>query len=96
MSASENLQLVRDMYAALNAQDLDAHDAYWHEDMIWHGPPGFGDIHGLAAQMKEAGADFIRDPSPSGMGGRTTAYIRGPEDVRIELSERAGETYGGG
>ena len=46
--------------------------------------------------MKEAGADFIRDPSPSGMGGRTTAYIRGPEDVRIELSERAGETYGGG
>ena len=54
------------------------------------------DIHGLAAQMKEAGADFIRDPSPSGMGGRTTAYIRGPEDVRIELSERAGETYGGG
>ena len=53
------------------------------------------DIHGLAAQMKEAGADFIRDPSPSGMGGRTTAYIRGPEDVRIELSERAGETYGG-
>ena len=54
------------------------------------------DIHGLAAQMKAAGADFIRDPSPSGMGGRTTAYIRGPEDVRIELSERAGETYGGG
>ena len=53
------------------------------------------DIQGLAAQMKEAGADFIRDPSPSGMGGRTTAYIRGPEDVRIELSERAGETYGG-
>ena len=54
------------------------------------------DIHGLSAQMKAAGADFIRDPSPSGMGGRTTAYIRGPEDVRIELSERAGETYGGG
>ena len=53
------------------------------------------DIQGLAAQMKEAGADFIRDPSPSGMGGRTTAYIRGPEDVRVELSERAGETYGG-
>lgn len=35
------------MYEALNAQDLDAHDAYWTEDMIWHGPPGFGDIHGL-------------------------------------------------
>jgi hypothetical protein len=29
------------------------------------------------------------------MGGRTTAFIRGPEDIRIELSERSGETYAG-
>ena len=47
MSAAHNLNLVRRMYEALNAQDLDAHDAYWTQDMIWHGPPGFGDIHGL-------------------------------------------------
>lgn len=47
MSREKNLQLVQDMYAALNAQDLDAHDRYWHTDMIWHGPPGFGDIVGL-------------------------------------------------
>lgn len=47
MSAEYNLQLIRDMYVALNAQDLDAHDQYWHEDMIWHGPRAYGDIHGL-------------------------------------------------
>ena len=47
MSATQNVRLVQKMYEALNAQDLDAHDAFWTEDMIWHGPPGFGDIHGL-------------------------------------------------
>jgi predicted ester cyclase len=47
MNAAHNVQLVQRMYDALNAQDLDAHDAFWTEDMIWHGPPGFGDIHGL-------------------------------------------------
>lgn len=47
MSAEYNLRLVQRMYDALNRQDLDAHDEYWHEDMIWHGPPGFGSIHGL-------------------------------------------------
>jgi steroid delta-isomerase-like uncharacterized protein len=49
MSANRNLRLIRDMYEALNAQDLEAHHRYWHEDMIWHGPPGFGDIHGIEA-----------------------------------------------
>ena len=49
MSADRNLSLVRRMYEALNAQDLEAHHEFWHEDMIWHGPPGFGDVHGLAA-----------------------------------------------
>ena len=58
MSASDNLQLVRDMYAALNAQDLDAHDTYWHDDMIWHGPPGFGDVHGLAAFKRDVMVPF--------------------------------------
>ena len=47
MSAEYNKKLVEDMYVALNSKDLDAHDKYWHEDMIWHGPPGFDDIHGL-------------------------------------------------
>lgn len=47
MSPEENLELIHRMYVALNAQDLEAHNEFWTEDMIWHGPPGFGDIHGL-------------------------------------------------
>ncbi len=47
MSTEHNLDLIHRMYEALNAQDLDAHDKYWAKDMIWHGPPGFGDIHGI-------------------------------------------------
>ena len=47
MSAEYNLKLVTRMYEALNAQDLEAQHEFWHEDMIWHGPPGFGDVHGI-------------------------------------------------
>ena len=49
MSAQSNLKLVQEMYEALNSQDIDAHDRFWHENMSWHGPPGFGSIHGLTA-----------------------------------------------
>jgi len=34
MSAEYNLDLVTRMYEALNAQDLEAHSEFWHEDMI--------------------------------------------------------------
>ena len=47
MATNENLGLVHRMYDALNSQDLDAQRTFWTKDMIWHGPPGFGDIHGL-------------------------------------------------
>ncbi len=47
MSAEYNLDLVIRKYEALNAQDLEAQNEFWHEDMIWHGPPSFGDVHGL-------------------------------------------------
>lgn len=47
MSTEYNLDLIRRMYIALNAQDLAAQSEFWHENMIWHGPPGFGDVHGL-------------------------------------------------
>ena len=47
MCTEYNKRLIQNMYKALNAQDLEAHHEYWHQDMIWHGPPGFGDVHGI-------------------------------------------------
>ena len=49
MNAEHNLDLVHKMYEALNSQNLDKHDEYWSKDMIWHGPPGFGDFLGIGA-----------------------------------------------
>ena len=60
MSAQYNLDLVIRMYEALNAQDLEAHNEFWHEDMIWHGPPGFGDVHGLEAFKYEVLQPFYQ------------------------------------
>ena len=60
MSAEYNLRLVQRMYDALNRQDLDAHDEYWHEDMIWHGTPGFGSIHGLDGFKNEVLKPFYK------------------------------------
>ena len=47
MTLDESKKLLEDMYDALNAQDLEAQHKYWHDNMVWHGPPGFGDIHGI-------------------------------------------------
>ena len=45
MNIEDSKKLLENMYEALNAQDLEAHHKYWHDNMVWHGPPGFGDIH---------------------------------------------------
>lgn len=45
-----------------------------------------------AAWLKNRGAEFVREPGATGMGGGVTALIRGPEDIRIELNERPEET----
>ena len=42
MNLDESKILLEKMYDALNAQDLEAQHQYWNDDMIWHGPPGFG------------------------------------------------------
>ena len=47
MTLDESKKLLADMYDALNAQDLEAQHKYWHDNMVWHGPPGFGDTHGI-------------------------------------------------
>ena len=56
--AQQNLALVHRMVEALNAHDLEAQNEFWTEDMIWHGPPGFGDIHGLEAFKHEVVKTF--------------------------------------
>jgi len=60
MSANSNLELVHRMYEALNEQDLESHDKYWTEDMIWHGPAGFGDICGRDAFKYEVMEPFYK------------------------------------
>ena len=47
MNTDYNKKLLENMYEALNSQDLEAQHQYWHDDMVWHGPPGFGDIYGI-------------------------------------------------
>ena len=58
MTTENNLELLDRMVVALNAHDIEAHDKYWSTDMIWHGPPGFGDVHGLEAFKSEVLAPF--------------------------------------
>ncbi len=58
MNSEYGLTLIHKMYDALNSQDLDAHNKYWHDDMIWHGPAGFGSIHGLEAFKQEVLVPF--------------------------------------
>ena len=44
MNLNESKILLENMYDALNAQDLEAQHKYWHDNMVWHGPPGFGAV----------------------------------------------------
>lgn len=59
-AAAYNLDLVHRMYDALNRQDLEAHHQFWREDMVWHGPPGFGDIHGIKGFQEEVLKPFYK------------------------------------
>ncbi len=59
MQAEQNKLLLDRMVVALNAHDIDAHDHFWSVDMIWHGPPSFGDIHGLEAFKNEVLKPFF-------------------------------------
>lgn len=58
-SGQENIDLVHRMVDALNATDVDAQDEYWAEDMVWHGPPGFGVVHGIEAFKTEVLGQFF-------------------------------------
>ncbi len=47
MSVAKNIEVLNQYVAALFTHDLDAQDKCWKKDMIWHGPPPFGDVYGL-------------------------------------------------
>ena len=49
MSIERNIEVLNQMVDALVTHDLEAQDKFWKKDMIWHGPPSFGDIHGIEA-----------------------------------------------
>ena len=46
---------------------------------------GVVDVEKAAEWLKARGAEFSVEPTPRGMGGRMISYIRGPENIDIEI-----------
>jgi len=46
---------------------------------------GVDDVEKAAEWLKARGAVFSVEPRPSGMGGRMISYVRGPENIDIEI-----------
>jgi catechol 2,3-dioxygenase-like lactoylglutathione lyase family enzyme len=46
---------------------------------------GVDDVEEAAKWLKARGAVFSVEPTPRGMGGRIISYIRGPENIDIEI-----------
>lgn len=46
------------------------------------------DVEAAAAWLKSRGAEFTTEPVRTGIGGRMIAFVRGPQNIRIELCER--------
>jgi len=46
------------------------------------------DVAAAAAWLRGRGAEFAVEPQRTGIGGRMIAFLRGPENIRIELCER--------
>lgn len=61
MSGKENLKIIHRMYEeALNAHNIEAHDKFWAQDMIWHGP--LEEIKGLTAFKDSLRPYFLAFP----------------------------------
>ena len=43
------------------------------------------DVEKAAAWLKERGAEFSVEPTAGGIGGRMIAFVRGPENIEIEI-----------
>ena len=46
---------------------------------------GVEDVEEAAKWLKARGAQFSVEPRSSGMGGRMISYVRGPENIDIEI-----------
>lgn len=46
---------------------------------------GVDDVEEAAKWLKARGAQFSVEPRSSGMGGRMISYVRGPENIDIEI-----------
>ena len=46
---------------------------------------GVDDVEEAAKWLKARGAVYSVEPRPSGMGGRMISYIRGPENIDVEI-----------
>lgn len=43
------------------------------------------DVEKTAEWLRARGAEFSMEPAAVGMGGRTIAFVRGPENIAIEI-----------
>jgi catechol 2,3-dioxygenase-like lactoylglutathione lyase family enzyme len=46
---------------------------------------GVADVEKAAEWLRARGAEFSVEPTPRGMGGRMISYVRGPENIDIEI-----------
>ncbi len=46
---------------------------------------GVEDVEAAAEWLKARGAEFSVEPHSGGMGGRMISYVRGPENIDIEI-----------
>ncbi len=50
------------------------------------------DVAASVAHLEERGAEVAMPPVAAGVGGRMIAFIKGPENIRIEICERPGSS----
>lgn len=60
--------------------------------MLTHGLDHLGvavdDVEAAVARLVERGAEVDMAPVAAGVGGRMIAFIKGPENIRVEICER--------
>ncbi len=60
MTPEDNKNLIAEMYAAMNRNELGVMERYWTADMVWDGPAGIGKKVGVAQFEAEVRAPMIQ------------------------------------